>query len=115
MGRIGDGDVHAAYVEFRAKESDKVRPPFHASAITTVLPHHDAPYTKIHQQTRSMITKCNPTTCMRRSFRSIKHTTDHATTTSASQHNASTANPSAQKTPPANASTSSNAPTTSPP
>ena len=24
MGRIGDGDVHAAYVEFRAKESDKV-------------------------------------------------------------------------------------------
>lgn len=25
MGRIGDGDVHAAYVEFRAKESDKVR------------------------------------------------------------------------------------------
>ncbi|KAG7008508.1 hypothetical protein G7Y79_00005g016490 [Physcia stellaris] len=23
MGRIGDGDVHAAYVEFRAKESDK--------------------------------------------------------------------------------------------
>ena len=24
MGRIGDNDVHAAYVEFRAKESDKV-------------------------------------------------------------------------------------------
>ena len=33
MGRIGDGDVHAAYVEFRAKESDKVPtqtpPPYH--------------------------------------------------------------------------------------
>lgn len=27
MGRIGDGDVHAAYVEFRAKDSDKVSPP----------------------------------------------------------------------------------------
>ena len=27
MGRIGDGDVHAAYVEFRAKESDKVCSP----------------------------------------------------------------------------------------
>lgn len=26
-GRIGDGDVHAAYVEFRAKESDKVHYP----------------------------------------------------------------------------------------
>ena len=25
MGRIGDGDIHAAFVEFRAKESDKVR------------------------------------------------------------------------------------------
>ena len=25
MGRIGDGDVHAAYVEFRAKETDKVK------------------------------------------------------------------------------------------
>lgn len=24
MGRIGDGDIHAAFVEFRAKESDKV-------------------------------------------------------------------------------------------
>ena len=24
MGRIGDNDVHAAFVEFRAKESDKV-------------------------------------------------------------------------------------------
>lgn len=30
MGRIGDGDVHAAYVEFRAKESDKVNYPFPA-------------------------------------------------------------------------------------
>ena len=24
MGRIGDGDVHQAYVEFRAKDTDKV-------------------------------------------------------------------------------------------
>lgn len=33
MGRIGDGDVHAAYVEFRAKESDKVSPPSLTSII----------------------------------------------------------------------------------
>ena len=25
MGRIGDTDLHQAFVEFRAKESDKVR------------------------------------------------------------------------------------------
>ena len=37
MGRIGDGDVHAAYVEFRAKESDKVsQPP--CPSFTTSLP-----------------------------------------------------------------------------
>ena len=37
MGRIGDGDVHAAYVEFRAKESDKVlAPPCHRKAFATV-------------------------------------------------------------------------------
>lgn len=35
MGRIGDGDVHAAYIEFRAKESDKVSLP-----TTETLPHH---------------------------------------------------------------------------
>ncbi len=40
MGRIGDGDVHAAYVEFRAKESDKVINPlrlYHDSILDT---HH---------------------------------------------------------------------------
>ena len=26
MGRIGDGDVHSAYIEFKAKETDKVNP-----------------------------------------------------------------------------------------
>ncbi|KAL8716102.1 MAG: hypothetical protein Q9220_000007 [cf. Caloplaca sp. 1 TL-2023] len=34
MGRIGDGDIHAAFVEFRAKESDKVQPFF---SIPTVV------------------------------------------------------------------------------
>ena len=36
MGRIGDGDVHTAYVEFRAKESDKV-------SRNTPLPAFTAP------------------------------------------------------------------------
>ena len=38
MGRIGDGDVHAAYVEFRAKESDKVQYPSLPNLPATSIP-----------------------------------------------------------------------------
>ncbi len=41
MGRIGDGDVHAAYVEFRAKESDKV-------LLNPLLPEHHPPLLDTH-------------------------------------------------------------------
>ena len=39
MGRIGDNDVHAAYVEFRAKESDKVRFVFGLVVVSFVTPY----------------------------------------------------------------------------
>jgi len=82
MGRIGDGDVHAAYVEFRAKESDKVPPlpfthprphPLPSPSLTSIQSHH---YYSV---------------CRR---------------------NVSIANLSERKTPLANASTCSNVPTT---
>ena len=98
MGRIGDGDVHAAYVEFRAKESDKVGRS--TSAYSPSLPPH---------LSNIIITQNNTQPCT------------HATRThensscSAFRRNASTATPSAQKTPPASVNTSSNATTTSTP
>ena len=38
MGRIGDNDVHAAYVEFRAKESDKVPNPDASTLPSSTFP-----------------------------------------------------------------------------
>lgn len=86
MGRIGDGDVHAAYVEFRAKESDKVR----HQLLVLILPlgllcSYDRPlYLGAHQA--DLLRVCS--------------------LASASQHNASTVNPYGPKTPHVNASTS---------
>lgn len=84
MGRIGDGDVHAAYVEFRAKESDKV----------TITPPH---YQHHHINFINAIIITNAGAHQRNSV---------------SRHNASTANLYEPKTPPVNANTSSSVPTT---
>ena len=85
MGRIGDGDVHAAYVEFRAKESDKVLPPSMPSIPPSLPSRHLSflPGIKSHYHY------------------------------SVFRRNVSTVNLSAQKIPLANDNTSSNAPTTS--
>lgn len=59
MGRIGDGDVHAAYVEFRAKESDKVLPstPLPScgalSSRASINSHH---YYSVSQRNVSIVT-----------------------------------------------------------
>jgi len=57
MGRIGDGDVHAAFVEFRAKESDKVC----SSPILTHFLHHNSltlSFTNIITYTKCLSAQC---------------------------------------------------------
>ena len=106
MGRIGDGDVHAAYVEFRAKDSDKVAPLFPSAApsllsFTLLLAHLS------NTQNTFIVTQ----DCV--SYHPLFSNALICGCFSASLHNASTANLCGRKILPASANTSSNAQITS--
>ena len=95
MGRIGDGDVHAAYVEFRAKESDKVRHRLISSPSSPtleIIPQRPL-FFALHQH----IPFLNSTSLF---------TLLTSLRASVFPHNASTASPSAPKIPPASDNTS---------
>jgi len=67
MGRIGDGDVHAAYVEFRAKESDKVIISLPDITKTSLPPipipdYHTYQYSSAYQHNVSIVNPSGPKT-----------------------------------------------------
>lgn len=102
MGRIGDGDVHAAYVEFRAKESDKVCYHLYHPYQTILAPIQ----VFIFINTRHNNTHPHPHPLPH----PHTHTHAHQTIHSVSPHNASTANLFAQKIPPVSVNTCSSVP-----